>query len=275
MNLPPPITSRSNAKVKELRGAFSGRASQPGELVGLEGVTLIEEAHRSGLALETLFVREGMEASLLRSIQAARPKQIVVLSREVFDSAVDTASPQGVAAVVRIPLRAAAAARQGSGTVLVLEDVQDPGNLGTLIRSAEAFGADEIIVTPACANQWSPKAIRASAGSVFRMMAGTLPIEDALRRLRSRGTRIAGAVAQSGGAMPSSVAQLAGRVAIVIGNEGAGLSERALSLLDERVNIPCRTESLNAAIAGSLLLYEAQRQNAERNSRQEAGAMAV
>ncbi|HVG26969.1 MAG TPA: TrmH family RNA methyltransferase, partial [Acidobacteriaceae bacterium] len=98
----------------------------------------------------------------------------------------------------------------------------------------------------------------------FRASIRSLPIGDALRSLKDRGVLIAGAIVQSEGAIPAPLAPLSGSVAIVIGNEGAGLSRTALSMLDQRVHIPCRIESLNAAIAGSLLLYEAQRQEAER-----------
>jgi TrmH family RNA methyltransferase len=268
MTLPPPITSRSNARVKVLRAAFSGNASQPGDKVGVEGATLVLEAHRSGARIHGIFLREGDEAKLpeeaLELVRSMEPRQVHVLSAEVFDSAAGTVSPQGIAATVEIPAPAARNLKEHRGTTLVLEDIQDPGNLGTLLRSAEAFGVDEIYVTPGCANQWSPKVIRASAGSIFRKPVRRMPIEDALKLLRAHGVRIAGAVAHSEQATPSPSANLSEPVAIVIGSEGAGLTQQAFALVDERVNIPCRIESLNAAVAGSLLLYEAQRQNAQR-----------
>jgi TrmH family RNA methyltransferase len=188
---------------------------------------------------------------------------------------VSTVSPQGIAALVEIPAHTQRKSDDHRGTTLVLEDIQDPGNLGTLLRSAEAFGVDEIFVTPGCANQWSPKVIRASAGSAFRNPARRMPIVEALRTLRAARIRIAGAVAQSAQATPSPRAQLSEPVAIVIGSEGAGLTQQALAWVDERVNIPCRIESLNAAIAGSLLLYEAQRQNAQRILNEEDGVETV
>ena len=267
MHLPPPITSRSNARVKTLRAAFSGKASQSGELVGVEGSTQVLEAHRSGLHIEAIFLREHAIAHLpaeVSELLRAESSRTHVLSTDVFDSAVGTVSPQGLAALIQIPQPPSADSSVNAGTTLVLEDIQDPGNLGTLIRSAEAFGARQICLTPGCANQWSPKVIRASAGSVFRMPIRRDEIVRALRQLHGSGVRIVGAVAQSDDAVPSPAAPLVGPVAIVIGNEGAGLSQQALALVDLRINIPCRTESLNAAIAGSLLLYEAQRQNAGR-----------
>ena len=277
MHLPPPITSRSNARVKALRAAFSGKASEPGELVGAEGSTLVLEAHHSGLAVEAIFVR-GQEITQLspEALQLLRAEsgRAHVLCADVFDSAVGTVSPQGIAALIQIP-HPRDAGSIDAGTVLVLEDIQDPGNLGTLIRSAEAFGVQQMFLTPGCANQWSPKVIRASAGSVFRMPIRRAAIDRTLHQRRSSGVRIAGAVVQSDEAVPSPAAQLVSPIAIVIGNEGAGLSEQALALVDLRVNIPCRTESLNAAIAGSLLLYEAQRQNAARATEPQQAAEVV
>ena len=278
MHLPPPITSRSNARVKALRAAFGGKASQPGELVGVEGSTLVFEAHLSGLTLAAIFLRDQTISQLpaeISGLLSAESGRTHVLGTDVFDNAVDTRSPQGIAALFQIPRPHDPDISTNSGTMLVLEDIQDPGNLGTLIRSAEAFGVQQIFLTPACANQWSPKVIRSSAGSVFRVPIHRGPIDRTLHQLHSSGVRIAGAVVQSDESIPSSAAPLGSPLAIVIGNEGAGLSQQALALVDLRVNIPCRTESLNAAIAGSLLLYEAQRQSAEREAEPQHAAEAV
>ena len=246
-----------------MRQVFSGRSSQPGQLVGIEGYTLVVEAYRSGLRFDTLFVPEIGAQDLLGEdmLMRLKPREVLVFSREVYGSVVDTVSPQEIAATVEIPARRGVGLEDGRGTFLVLEEIQDPGNVGTLIRSAEAFGVDEVFLTPGCANPWSPKAMRASAGSVFRRPMSRMTVSESLRMFRGHGIPIAGAVAQEEGATLSPLARLYPPVAVLIGNEGSGLSEQALSLVDQRVNIPCLTESLNAAIAGSLLLYEAQRQN--------------
>ncbi len=259
--LPPPITSRTNARVKALRQALSGEARQAGELVAVEGGTLIGEALRSGLPLEQVYVREGNElpADLWARLS---PEQVIVLSASVFDHAVDTRTPQGLAATLRIPAWPAANPQALRGLVLVLEDVQDPGNLGTLLRSAEAFGVVAAFLTHGCANPWGPKVVRASAGSVFRVPTSRAAIGDTLRDLQAEGVACVAAVAGSEEAVAAPVARLASPVALVIGNEGKGLSAEVLALANSFVHIPCRTESLNAAVAGSVLLYEAQRQNA-------------
>ena len=254
-----PITSRTNARVKALRAAMSGKARRPGEVAAIEGETLILEASRSGIVLETIFVREGSEAVLVAAAwHQVTPQSWVVLSPVVFASAVETETPQGLAATFAIP--AAPPLPDNVATVLLLEGVQDPGNVGTLIRSAEAFGADAVLLTNDCANAWSPKVIRSSAGSVFRMpmLRGELGALTML--LRKRGCRLLAAVAHGAGVCEIDEVDFGSAWAILIGNEGVGLTPQAIAACDERITIPCEIESLNAAVAGSTILYEAMRQ---------------
>ncbi|HZQ44920.1 MAG TPA: RNA methyltransferase [Acidobacteriaceae bacterium] len=259
MQLPQPITSRTNAKVKALRAAFEGRASKPGEIVAIEGATLIGEAVRSGIRPETVFVRQGSEA-VLEGFRELAGVPVVVLSRDVFASAVDTNSPQGLAALVAIPEVRSGKHYTERGLVLVLEAIQDPGNLGTLLRAAEAFGASRLLITPETVNPWSPKALRASAGSVFRVPVRRMPLNEIGQWAEDEGIRVYAAVARANGAVSAIEADFAWPCAVMIGNEGAGLSEAALKIAGERIHIPCMTESLNAAAAGATLMYEAMRQ---------------
>lgn len=245
--------------MKALRAAFEGRASKPGEMVAIEGATLMGEALRSGIRLETVFVRQGSEEVLEELGLGSAP--VVVLSREVFASAMDTNSPQGVAAVIAIPQVRLLDMRANPGTFLFLEDIQDPGNLGTLIRSAEAFGLRSVNVTPNTVNVWNPKVMRASAGSVFRMRIYSTSLEEFFESMKQGGIKTVAAVARGDGAVSLNEADLRAPCALMIGNEGAGLSERAKSAAREKVHIPCAVESLNAAVAGAVMMYEAQRQN--------------
>ena len=258
MNLPAPITSRTNAKVKALRAAFDGKASKPGEIVGVEGPTLIAEAVRSGVRPEAVFVRQGSEAVL--DPLGLRGVAVVVLSGDVFASAVDTNSPQGVAATIAIPQIGKRPDGYGQNTTLVLEAIQDPGNVGTMLRAAEAFGVSQVMVTGDTANAWSPKAVRASAGSVFRVPVRRMTLEEIASWGAKQRAHVYAAVAESRGARACMDVDLARECIVMIGNEGAGLSEMALDIAHERVHIPCITESLNAAAAAATLLYEAMRQ---------------
>jgi TrmH family RNA methyltransferase len=262
MPLGAPITSRTNARVKALRAAFSGEARRPGDLVGIEGEHLIAEALRSGMELEAVFIREGSEAVLDRPSLAGLPTHnLVVLSPDVFASAVDTVSPQGIAATVAIPERPGPPMYLGAkGPFLVLESIQDPGNLGTLLRSAEAFDAPFVWMTPDSVNPWNPKVVRASAGSVFRVPLQRFEIVAMRKILQDIGAKMFAAVVHQPGAKSVMKTPLGEQCAIMIGNEGAGLSREAIAMADGLVTIPCEVESLNAAVAGSLLLYEAMRQ---------------
>jgi TrmH family RNA methyltransferase len=141
-----------------------------------------------------------------------------------------------------------------------LESIQDPGNIGTMLRAAEAFGANEVLLTGDTVNPWSPKAVRASAGSVFRMPVRRVSLAEIATWAARRQIHVCAAVAQSRGAVACMDADLSRPCAFMIGNEGAGLSDAALAIANERIHIPCITESLNAAAAAAALLYEAMRQ---------------
>jgi TrmH family RNA methyltransferase len=259
MKFPPTISSSNNARVKALRAAFRGNAFEPGDLLGIEGENLIGEAIRSGLRFDTVYVREGSESILQKSsLQGLEANYWAVLSASIF--ATDTPSPQGIAATVAIP-EITPAVLDVRSVVLVIESLQDPGNLGTLIRSAEAFGVKQIFVTYKTVNCWNSKVVRASAGSVFRISVVRASLAATKSYLDSFGIRLFAAVVDSSGAKCASDADLRGGCALMIGNEGAGLSVEALALAAERIHIPCAVESLNASVAASILMYEASRQN--------------
>jgi len=266
----PPITiaSRANPRVKQLRAAFAGsargnlNARLSGGLVAIEGEHLLFEAMRSGLAFKTIFLSQGHTAPKW----TPRSVELVELTDEVFASVVDTQSPQGIAALLVPPTWQIEDAFPANKPPLLLiaAGLQDPGNLGTLIRSAEAFAATAVLTTPNTVSEWNQKAIRASAGSVFRIpIVAVTPAEIAA--LKSRGLHLHAAVADdplSPRAIPIAEANLTQPCALLIGNEGSGLTPELLKISDTRITIPTPggVESLNAAIAGSLLLYEAARQ---------------
>jgi TrmH family RNA methyltransferase len=257
---PTVIVSRVNPRVKQLRGAFAGNARLGAGLAAIEGETLIEEALRSGLALKTVFVSERREAPWW----VPRGVEVLYLTGEVFASAVDTVHPQGIAALVEPPAWGMEAVRAAGGLLLIAAGLQDPGNMGTLVRSAEACGASAVLATPGTVSEWNQKAVRASAGSVFRMpVVGVTEAE--VEMLRAQGVRVYAAVAGvEEDAVAVSEVDLGGECAVMVGNEGAGIGEEWLALADARVTIPMTgpVESLNVGVAGSLLLYEAARQRA-------------
>ncbi|HEY3364708.1 MAG TPA: RNA methyltransferase [Symbiobacteriaceae bacterium] len=230
-------------------------------LAVLEGVRLAEEALRAGLALAyALYTPElaGRDrgAALIQGLRAAGVP-LHAVSTETLDRAADTRTPQGILAVFRIPRRSQS--EIGSGLVVLLDGVQDPGNVGTVIRTLEALGGAGVLVGGG-ADPYSPKVVRGAMGSLFRLPVVTGETEPLLRELKAGGRRVY--VADAGGELRPWTADLAGDVAVVIGNEGAGPSSAARWLADGVISIPMPgdVESLNAGVAASLLIYEALRQ---------------
>lgn len=257
------VQSRQNARVKELRAAFSRSARTEGGLIAIEGEHLLQEAIASGLRIAGVFVRSGKEA-LPDRVGVPEATEIIALPADVFASAVLTESPQGIAALVRPP---SFSLEQMLGAphalILIAAGVQDPGNLGTLIRSAEAFGATGYIALPGTVSTDNQKTLRASAGSIFRLPGFAIcpDSEDRLfQELTERGIKTVAAVANQGECL--ALHDLVQPCALIVGNEGGGITSGILRRVDARVTIPTPglVESLNAAVAGSILLYEAARQ---------------
>ena len=248
------VESRQNARIKELRAGLARGAKIPH--IAIEGLHLVQEAVKSGLTLHTVFVRSGNEA-LLEQL-AVGDAEVLIVAEEVFLSAAMTEHPQGIAALVEAPEFTVEAMFRGIPLVVIAAGLQDPGNLGTLVRSAEAFGATGMIFLPGTVSLWNAKTLRASSGSAFRLPVVALAADEAFAVLRAQGVRVFAALARDG----DSDADLRGPSALLVGNEGAGLPEAWIAQADARVTIPLpgAVESLNAAIAGSVLLYEAMRQ---------------
>ena len=254
------VTSRANGRVKQLRAAFAGQARLSQGLVGIEGEHLLEEAVRSGVMLKTVFVSER------REVPGCVPRgvEVVRLANDVFQSCVETQTPQGVAALVvprvwGVEEMLVQSSLGQAPLILIAVGLQDPGNLGTLVRSVEAFGGTGVLTTEGTVSVWNGKAVRASAGSVFRVPVAAAT-DEALGRLAGAGVKLLAAMLA--GAVGVEEVDLRGGRAFLVGNEGAGLGEDWVARAEERVTIPCpgRVESLNAAVAGSLLMYEASRQ---------------
>ena len=227
-------------------------------LIAIEGLHLVQEAAKSGLRLRTVFVRSGDEGLLQQC--ALGDAEVLIVAEEVFASATLTDTPQGIAALVQAPEFADNAILRGTPLVVIAGGLQDPGNLGTLVRSAEAFRASGMILLPGTVSLWNAKTLRASSGSAFRLPVVSLAAQEAFTFLRNARVKIFAAVARDGDAN----ANFSGPTALLVGNEGAGLSEDLINEAQGRVTIPCpgAVESLNAAVAGSVLLYDAMRQRA-------------
>lgn len=256
------VASRQNARVKELRRLFHEAAPSDKSEVAIEGVHLLEEAIRSGLRLETVFFSESARERAHKLLpQLSAHTEVLLLPDEVFASAVPTETPQGVAALVRVKSHGFDDTLSPEPVLVVISaGLQDPGNLGTIVRSAEAFGATGILLGERTVSQWNWKAIRASAGSMFRLPMVKVGLAAAVQEMKERGVRVLATSSHKGTVI--SEVDLRGPVALLVGSEGSGLPKDVLAQADEVVAIPQspRVESLNAGIAASIILYEAARQ---------------
>jgi TrmH family RNA methyltransferase len=227
------------------------------------------------LRLRAVFFSEsGRERANRLLPQIAHATMTVLLPDDIFQSAVATETPQGVAALVyphsatledifRPAPPLATDATPGATLILGCAGLQDPGNLGTILRSAEAFGASGVLCTDGTVSSANPKVARASAGSVFRLPCVKLSTAEALAAVSEHGLRLA--VTSSHKGRPVHEIDLTLPTAIFIGSEGQGVPRAVLDAADEAILIPHspKVESLNAAIAASILLYEAQRQRSK------------
>jgi TrmH family RNA methyltransferase len=210
---------------------------------------VLEEGWGAGDDPRAAAVREGIRR---------RGDAVLEVGRSLMRKLSDTETPQGVLCVVEAPRWTAEEVLRGPGPTVVLDRLQDPGNLGTIVRSAEAAGASGVLLTPGCVDPGNPKALRASAGSLLRLP--TAAASDVVSAIRGSGRSL---IATTGrGGKPYDAVDLVSPLALIIGQEGSGVSDALSAAADLRVTIPLggRVESLNAAAAATVILFEAARQ---------------
>lgn len=270
MAVEPTPLSASNPRIASLR-RLSGRRKarlEAGRFV-IEGPVPIGELLAAGADLDELYV----DLEQWEQTDDRLPLRVVVrdadaagvpvwgLTTSVFASVSDTNAPQGALAIaVRSPQTMSAIAGS-DGPVLVLVDISDPGNAGTLVRAAEAAGCAGVVFAGSSTDPFGPKAVRAAAGSIVRLPIAEVPeVSDALIELHNAGRTVV-AMLVTGGAAPE-LTDLSAPVAIVIGSEAHGLSAAVVADCDIAVTIPMESavESINAAVAGAVVLFEAARQ---------------
>ena len=249
------ISSRDNNHIKLIRRLMDkAKYRREENRFIIEGIKPVEEALKRGL-VEEIYLAEGV------SVPVDFPVTDTV-SGLLFKEISDTVTPQGILAVVRIPVYESGTIFQKDDCkIICLEDVRDPGNVGTIVRTAEGAGFDAIVFSKGCADVYQPKVVRATMGSVLRVPC--LVCEDdfsgELDNLRQDGFTVYGAYL--GGAVDYREPSYGGKSAVIIGNEANGLSDEAVSRCDELVMIPMKgeLESLNAAVSAAILMYEVER----------------
>lgn len=242
------ISSVKNPRILAWRSLQDrkGRDTQNAFLV--EGVRMVREAVQSDFDLQALLLREDFEPSF------PLPSDVPVftLSEHAFASVTETKTPQGIAAVLSRRVRPLSGSR-----FLALDAVQDPGNVGTIIRTADAAGMDGVILSADCADLFSPKVLRSTMGSIFRMsFAFPADLPACLRDLRFRGFSVLSS--QLDGDPFYERTAVADAFVLVIGNEGSGISNAVKAEATHRLRLPMRggAESLNAAVAAGIMMYD-------------------
>lgn len=255
------ITSASNGKIKTIQNLRKkAKFRKEEKLFIIEGTRLFQETPKD--LLKEVYVSENAENSLKSELTDVKYE---VISDNIFTSICDTQTPQGILAVVKQPQHSIEEIlNKEKPLLLILEDLQDPGNLGTIMRTAEGAGVTGIIMSKGCVDMYNPKVVRSTMGSVYRMPFVYLENEEEFstifNKLKEKGVVTYGAALME--SQDYDNYSYESGTAFVIGNEGNGLSETALSLCQKYVKIPMcgQLESLNAAVASSILMYEAFRQ---------------
>ena len=260
------INSRDNPAYKAMHRLVSKSSERKASGMSvLDGAHLLAAFLDSGRAPEAVMVnRAGAEdGEVAALVRRSAPAPVTQLSDALFKTLSTVDSPTGVIACVRTP--APRPASPDARLALLLEDIQDPGNVGTLLRSAAAAGADHVLLSPQCAFAWSPKVLRAAMGAHFAVnVVEGADLGGFLASYRGRSVALAGEAKRS-----IYDLDLTAATAVVVGNEGAGLSQalRRAASLEARIPMAGRMESLNAASAGTIALFEALRQRSISASR--------
>lgn len=259
------LLSESNPLLKDVRRAGARGSVTSDGLAVAEGFHLLEEALRSRCEIPAVIAAESAQAVVSKHLGGLKRTRVAAVSDKTFERLATTDSPQGVIALVRPPHWTLEHLVRGKPLVVVLDGVQDPGNAGSMVRAAEAFGATGAAFLKGSVNPYNPKCLRASAGSMFRLpvLAG---LEHSLLAAALKQKEVSLYAALPRATRTLGQADFTGPCAMVIGSEGRGVTP-ALAKSAIPIRIPtCGVESLNAAVAAGILLYEAQRQRLEKPS---------
>lgn len=260
------IESNSNPQIKYLHRLSKSSRFRKAEKVFLaEGFKMVKEALLHKLALKLYVTKAARESDRKEYLEIFKLSEetgifIETVSEKVFQAICDTTNPQGILAIVKMPEYELESYLSERVHFLCLEDINDPGNLGTMMRTAEGAGMTGVIMSKGTVDLFNPKVVRATMGSLFRVpFFYTDHLEETIGFLKSKGVTIYAAHLQ--GSVPYDKVSYKGSVCLMIGNEANGLSDSVTMLADTCVRIPMagQLESLNAAVSAALLMYEIKR----------------
>ncbi|MGG6796912.1 UNVERIFIED_CONTAM: RNA methyltransferase [Streptococcus canis] len=240
------ITSKANQLIKQTKKLLQKKHRKHSYLI--EGWHLFEEAQKSGQVFRHIFVLEEMVGRL------ASEQELVMVSSEVLKELTDSPSPQGIVAEVEMPELTLPTDYRGK--YLILEDVQDPGNLGTIIRTADAARFDGVFLSEKSADIYNQKTLRSMQGSHFHLPIWRTDVYQLCRKLQEYKTPILATTLSKESVDYKSLPHYE-RLALVMGNEGSGISEEMATMADQLVHImmPGQAESLNVAVAAGILIF--------------------
>lgn len=242
------ITSRKNPKIRHFKqlGASKEYRKEHKEFL-CDGVKLLEEAATNGMEITAVLYCGDMPP------YTEKAACVIETERDIIEYVSPMKTPQDVLFTCKI--RAAAESKNGAGRRIILEGVQDPGNVGTVMRTARAMGYDSVLLLPGCADLYSPKTVRATMGAIFRQPAFEISL-DYISKLKDDGVRIFGAALTEDSRDIRNVTF--DDFAVCIGSEGRGLTKELLDMCDEKIIIPMmqECESLNAAMAAGIIMWE-------------------
>lgn len=247
------ITSLQNPQIKALRALKDKKAREEAGCFMAEGYKMTCEAAENARIKCVLFESAALEkwSALLQSLES-QGAQLYCVSEAVLKAVCEAKTPQGIAACVEFPKKRAL----GGRLIVALDGVQDPGNVGTIIRTADAAGFEGVLLAPGCADVYSAKVLRATMGSIFRMaIEQTTDFPAALADLRQQGYEV---ISSELSGSPFYGRKKSEKAVLIIGNESAGVSDAASAQATQRLRLPMRggAESLNAAVAAGIMMYE-------------------
>jgi RNA methyltransferase, TrmH family len=253
------VSSERNPLLKEIRRAVARGSLTADGFAVAESFHLLEEALQSDCEIGAVIVAESVKSTVAAHLRGLKRARVIAVRDSVFATLASTETTQGVIALVRPPAWTIDQLLRGKSLVVVLDGLQDPGNAGAILRAAEAFGATGAAFLKGAVSPYNPKSLRASAGSIFRLPVVAAADENLLlAALDQRGVALYAASPRASIALAD--ADLSGRTALVIGGEGRGVNPK-IAARATGLKIPTTgVESLNAAVAAGVLLYEARRQ---------------
>lgn len=262
------ITSSQNPLIKEIKTLYKKKGRLKSRAFIIEGIKMVEEALENSYPIRYIIYTEGLSKTKDGEIFLAKIghlKNLIFVPNNIFREISDTDNPQGILAIANIQEKNIEEVHQIERPFLIyLDEIQDPGNMGTIIRTADAFKADGIIMTEGCVDPYNPKVVRATMGSIFRVpiYIGLSGIND-LQILKDKGISIYSTSLE--GSNPIYEVDYNKGFIFVIGNESNGVSKEIQDLSTELIKIPMpgKAESLNAGVAASIIMYEVMKQRCE------------